>query len=134
MMIAFGMVLGVMTVGLILTPYLIVDEKESHTLEALLISPARTSHVLIGKSLVQVEQSHYHTILIYFLMGAIFLMQTSSMHLITTLSMVFLPQQAYVRKSIKRTHFLFMYMVNSNILFRRSLQVRLKISLLTVTT
>jgi ABC-2 type transport system permease protein len=31
---------------------LIVDEKETHTLEALLISPARTTHLLIGKSLV----------------------------------------------------------------------------------
>jgi ABC-2 type transport system permease protein len=52
MMIAFGVVLGVMTIGLILTPYLIVDEKETHTLEALLISPACTTHLLIGKSLV----------------------------------------------------------------------------------
>ena len=51
-MIAFGLVIGVMTVGLILTPYLIVDEKEAHTLDALLISPARTTHLLIGKSLV----------------------------------------------------------------------------------
>jgi len=51
MMITIGTVLGVMTVGLILTPFLIVDEKETHTLDALLISPACTSHLLIGKSL-----------------------------------------------------------------------------------
>jgi ABC-2 type transport system permease protein len=52
MMIAFGVVLGVMTVGLLLTPYLIVDEKETHTIDTLLISPARTFQILIGKSLV----------------------------------------------------------------------------------
>jgi ABC-type transport system involved in multi-copper enzyme maturation permease subunit len=51
MMIAFGVVLGVMIIGLVLTPYLIIDEKETHTLDALLISPARTTHLLIGKSL-----------------------------------------------------------------------------------
>ena len=52
MMVAFGLVLGVMTVGLILTPYLIVDEKETRTLDALLLSPARAIHLFIGKSLV----------------------------------------------------------------------------------
>jgi ABC-2 type transport system permease protein len=52
MMIALGVVLGVMTVGLILTPYLIVDEKEAHTIDALLLSPAGTIQILIGKSLV----------------------------------------------------------------------------------
>jgi ABC-2 type transport system permease protein len=51
MMLALGMVLGVMTVGLILTPYLIVDEKDTKTLDALLISPARITHLLLGKSL-----------------------------------------------------------------------------------
>jgi len=67
MMIAFGMVIGVMTVGLILTPYLIVDEKESHTLEALLISPARTMHLLIGKSVVGQSYSLIASSLIFIL-------------------------------------------------------------------
>jgi ABC-2 type transport system permease protein len=51
MMLALGLVLGVMSVGLILTPYLVADEKEGKTLDALLISPARATHMLIGKSL-----------------------------------------------------------------------------------
>jgi len=65
MMIAFGVVLGVMTVGLLLTPYLIVDEKEAYTLEALLISPARTIHLLIGKSLVGLFYSLTASLLIF---------------------------------------------------------------------
>jgi len=67
MMVAFGMVLGVMTVGLILTPYLIVDEKETHTLEALLISPARTTHLLIGKSMVGLFYSLVASSLVFIL-------------------------------------------------------------------
>lgn len=67
MMVAFGMVLGVMTVGFILTPYLIVDEKDTHTLEALLISPARTMHLLIGKSLVGLFYSVIASSLIFIL-------------------------------------------------------------------
>lgn len=38
--------------GITLTPLLLVEEKESHTLEALLVSPARTSQVIAGKALV----------------------------------------------------------------------------------
>lgn len=67
MMVAFGMILGVMTVGLILTPYLIVDEKEAHTLDALLISPARTIHLLISKSLVGLFYSLLASSLIFIL-------------------------------------------------------------------
>jgi ABC-type transport system involved in multi-copper enzyme maturation permease subunit len=36
--------------GLALTPYLLVDEKEAHTLEALITSPARYSHILNAKA------------------------------------------------------------------------------------
>jgi ABC-2 type transport system permease protein len=38
--------------GITLTPLLLVEEKEAHTLEALLISPARTGQVIAGKALV----------------------------------------------------------------------------------
>jgi len=67
MMVAFGTVLSVMTIGLILTPYLIVDEKENHTIDALLVSPARTLHLLIGKSLVGLVYSLTASTLIFFL-------------------------------------------------------------------
>jgi ABC-type polysaccharide/polyol phosphate export permease len=67
MMIAFGMVLGVMTIGLILTPYLIVDEKENQTLDALRISPAGTLHILIGKSVVGLFYSLIASSLIFIL-------------------------------------------------------------------
>jgi ABC-2 type transport system permease protein len=65
MMIALGVVLGVMTVGLILTPYLIVDEKEAHTIDALLISPAGTVQILIGKSLVGLFYSVTASLMIF---------------------------------------------------------------------
>ena len=56
-MIVTGLVIGVMSLGLILVPVLVMDEKENHTLEALLISPAKTYHLLIGKSLVGIFYS-----------------------------------------------------------------------------
>jgi ABC-2 type transport system permease protein len=65
MMIALGVVLGVMTVGLLLTPYLIVDEKEAHTIDALLISPAGTIQILIGKSLVGLFYSVTASLMIF---------------------------------------------------------------------
>ena len=39
-------------IGISLVPLLLVEEKESHTLEAILVSPARYSEVLLGKALV----------------------------------------------------------------------------------
>ncbi len=50
-MIATGFVLGIMTIGLILAPLLLVEEIENHTFEAILISPASTTHLLLGKAL-----------------------------------------------------------------------------------
>lgn len=50
-MIIHGLVLGVMLIGLILVPLLVIEERESRTLDALLISPAKTYHLLAGKSL-----------------------------------------------------------------------------------
>ncbi|HBX68167.1 MAG TPA: hypothetical protein DEH25_01930 [Chloroflexi bacterium] len=51
LMISTGLVLGVMTTGLTLVPILMIEEKETHTLDALLISPARPLHLMLGKSL-----------------------------------------------------------------------------------
>lgn len=50
-MIAFGMVLGVTTLGMILTPYLFIEERETKTMDALLLSPIKIHHVIIGKTL-----------------------------------------------------------------------------------
>ena len=49
MMMGIGLVMGVMTIGLILTPYLVIDEKITHTLDALLVSPATNIHLAAGK-------------------------------------------------------------------------------------
>ena len=51
MMLSIGLVMGVMTIGMVLTPFLMIDEKESHTLDAMLISPARHIHLVTGKML-----------------------------------------------------------------------------------
>jgi len=50
-MVITGLITGVMTIGLILVPLLITEEIENHTMEALIISPAKTWHLLIGKSI-----------------------------------------------------------------------------------
>lgn len=43
--------LMILLVGLILVPYLFLDEKEQHTMEALLVSPAGYNQIVIGKAL-----------------------------------------------------------------------------------
>ena len=43
--------LMILLVGLILVPYLFLDEKDQHTLDALLVSPASHTQIVIGKAL-----------------------------------------------------------------------------------
>jgi ABC-2 type transport system permease protein len=45
-------ILAISTIGIALVPLLMVEEKESHTLDALLVSPARLFQVIAGKALV----------------------------------------------------------------------------------
>lgn len=45
------MSLGILTLGLSILPLLVVEEKEAHTLDALLISPANLSQILSGKAM-----------------------------------------------------------------------------------
>jgi ABC-type Na+ efflux pump permease subunit len=44
--------IAVAAIGVGVAPLLLVEEKETHTLEALLVSPARLSEVVVGKALV----------------------------------------------------------------------------------
>ena len=53
-MIAMNLSLLVLLIGLSLVPHLLVEEKETHTFEALMVSPARFSQVVIGKALTGV--------------------------------------------------------------------------------
>jgi len=48
----FVMVIGILTIGTVLVPILFVEEKEAHTLEVLLVSPAKAWQVVIAKLLV----------------------------------------------------------------------------------
>jgi hypothetical protein len=51
-MFILQMVNGIMTISLVLVPQLMMVEKETHTLDALLVSPANLSDLVIGKGLV----------------------------------------------------------------------------------
>lgn len=51
-MFVLQMVNGIMTISLVLVPQLMMIEKETHTMDALLISPANLSDLVIGKGLV----------------------------------------------------------------------------------
>ena len=53
-MFILQMVNAIMTISLILVPQLIMVEKETHTLDALLVSPANLADLVIGKGLVGV--------------------------------------------------------------------------------
>lgn len=46
------LIIAVIAIGVALVPMLVVEEKESHTLEAVLVSPARFNQVITGKALV----------------------------------------------------------------------------------
>lgn len=46
------LIVAVSAIGVALVPVLLIEEKESHTLEALLVTPARFLEVLVGKALV----------------------------------------------------------------------------------
>ncbi len=48
---ALVVVLLTTMICIIIVPYLMVEEKEAHTMEALLVSPARAGEVVIGKAL-----------------------------------------------------------------------------------
>lgn len=50
-MVALGLVLAITMITSILVPYLILEEKTSHTLEALRVSPLSITQVLLGKGL-----------------------------------------------------------------------------------
>lgn len=41
----------VVIIGVVLVPYLLVEEKENHTINVLLVSPAKYSHIIFGKTL-----------------------------------------------------------------------------------
>jgi len=54
MMFVLQMINGIMTFSLVLVPQLMMTEKETHTLDALLVSPAKLSDLVIGKGIVGV--------------------------------------------------------------------------------
>jgi ABC-type polysaccharide/polyol phosphate export permease len=48
---ALGIVIGMLMIGISLVPNLMIEERHAKTIDALLISPARSGHVVIGKAL-----------------------------------------------------------------------------------
>jgi ABC-2 type transport system permease protein len=67
MLYSIGLVVGVLMLGMIMTPNLMMEERQSKTIDALLISPIRNTHLVIGKALTGI---FYCMILV--LIGAIF--------------------------------------------------------------
>ena len=50
-LLAMNLTILLLVVGLALVPHLLIEEKETHTFDALLVSPARFSQVVAGKAL-----------------------------------------------------------------------------------
>jgi ABC-2 type transport system permease protein len=50
-MVVTSLIIAVMTVGLAMVPYLLLEEKETHTFEALMVSPAQYHQIVMGKAL-----------------------------------------------------------------------------------
>ncbi len=51
LMISIALVASVMTIGMALVPLLMIEEKERRTIEAMLVSPASYSQIVLGKAL-----------------------------------------------------------------------------------
>ncbi len=50
-MVVTSLVIAVLTVGLAMVPYLLLEEKGTHTFDALMVSPARYDQIVMGKAL-----------------------------------------------------------------------------------
>ena len=53
-MISLAFVLVIITLGILLVPFLMIEEKETHTIDALLVSPASYAQVVAGKAIAGV--------------------------------------------------------------------------------
>ncbi|HDQ74039.1 MAG TPA: ABC transporter permease [Chloroflexi bacterium] len=51
-MFSFNFVIVILVVGLAVVPYLMIEERETHAFDVLLVSPARFFHIIVGKGLV----------------------------------------------------------------------------------
>ena len=51
LMAALALANAILIMGTVIVPYAIIEEKETHTLDALLVSPATAGQVIIGKAL-----------------------------------------------------------------------------------
>jgi len=50
-MVSISLVIAIVTICGIVVPYSMIEEKETHTMDVLLVSPASTSQVVVGKAL-----------------------------------------------------------------------------------
>ncbi len=50
-MVSISLVVATLTIGMALVPLLMIEEKERHTMEALLVSPASYGQIVVGKAL-----------------------------------------------------------------------------------
>ncbi len=50
-MTAISITIAILTISIFIVPYLMIEEKETKTMDALLVSPARISEVVVGKAL-----------------------------------------------------------------------------------
>jgi ABC-2 type transport system permease protein len=51
LLVSISLVVVIITISGVLVPYLMVEEKETRTMDALLVSPARISQVVVGKAI-----------------------------------------------------------------------------------
>jgi ABC-2 type transport system permease protein len=51
LMALIAMLLGMLVIGLSVAPHLLIEERQTRTLDLLLVSPARSSHIVLAKAL-----------------------------------------------------------------------------------
>jgi ABC-2 type transport system permease protein len=71
-MVSMNLSIIMLVIGLSLVPHLLVEEKETHTFEALMVSPARFSQVVIGKALAGMFYCLCAALIVFVLNGKMF--------------------------------------------------------------
>jgi ABC-2 type transport system permease protein len=66
-MVSISLAISIMTIGMALVPLLMIEEKERHTIDALLVSPASYSQIVLGKALAGMFYCTVAAVVVYVL-------------------------------------------------------------------
>ena len=66
-MVSISLAISILTIGMSLVPLLMIEEKERHTIDALLVSPASYGQIVLGKALAGIFYCTVAALVVYVL-------------------------------------------------------------------